>query len=152
MYHIDPESLNVPLEATLRRRKMRRRWAMLVFNLVLWFVVVMAAWGEAQSTPQLREMLREGGKLYGALVMLTLGWGFALLIQIAVALMDSGVGERRLRARLLRHEIGDLVLGQMQTPHKVKAKRHLEDDALTIDEEGELVPLDEPHSRGGASR
>jgi hypothetical protein len=149
MQEINSPSLRERVEKRVKGRKQTVRWVFFIVSLIVTLIFTGIAWGVAASDPAIWETIfREDSA--GALVLIfpTLAGFMSLLYHFLSLAMDSGMGERQMRAQILTEELGQSLLEDQlrEVEDREKRKRdaaRLDADAVTINDEGELVPLDE---------
>lgn len=129
---ISPERLRAYVDKWLARAKRTERILLWVLHLFAFLFCVLGA-----------QPLSATGWLF------TIGWMIGLLIHAAAIWMESPAGERYLRRQLAERGIKELYAEaatsiMLDEPAKEKAKRA----ALTLTDDGELIPLDEAESDG----
>lgn len=153
----DPNDVQARVERRMRRQKTTVRWTMTIVNVVLFNLFVIISWAAVLNDPTLAVRLQSDTDALGtALFLLSMGWFSGLFLQFVNTLSDSGVGDERLRRRILSEEITVQMYEQQLADARAADKRKNEDaaGAMTLSDDGELVPLadDDPAQRQNARR
>jgi hypothetical protein len=124
---------------------------------LLFFIVSMAAvWGTLAANAQLREMLLSGESGAGIIVLVpTIMWAFVILFHVASLYTETRTGEKAMRAALLKREVVDDILRQVQTNKDTleKPKRRApENQHLRLSDDGELIDVDDEQAEDYGTR
>lgn len=154
MNEIDYQDLAQRVDKNVKNQKAATRWVFFGFNVVFFLLslfITMSVFSQnaVLLTPEIREALD------GAIAAPFAFWAMTILFNLMSALFDSGVFDKNLRAtattQALSEQLNETALQQMSEKSKRNSAR-LESDAVTINDEGELVPLDEePQGRSASS-
>ncbi|MBI1281655.1 MAG: hypothetical protein GC179_26250 [Anaerolineaceae bacterium] len=148
---MDYKAINERVEKQVRREKNLTKFILFATNLGLYVMFLFIAWqmylANGGTPPRLEEMVnipgiaRFGGNpTTSALVMLSVGWAVALLLQVVGFIIDLPIGERSIRDRAtgreMRREMTRLGLASLEEQEKRKGMMRLTDD-------GELEDVDD---------
>ena len=155
MPELDYKALRRRAQADLQRQKMLTRWILFIVNLMLYVLFVFIAWGIflssglAKFTPNIPGVSQQD-PLTAAMILLTVVGGIGLLFQFISALIDTRIGEAKMREQVMGRLVAQemLRLGEDDdTLEHEKAKRvmRLTDEGELEDETGEdeIVELEE---------
>lgn len=160
-FNIDPDYLNERVETALRRQKRVTRIALtavtsgmfVLFNIIAWAVL----FGEGMDAlVDVSEATRDQfvGGIVGGMIMLDVGWFISVLYHVILMIMDIPGVENANRNRLTSKVMGEIVQESIRDGLiRPKRKRTVEQDermdgeAMTIGDDGELIPDDDSTQR-----
>jgi hypothetical protein len=144
---IDYDDLNKRLTVAITRQKQVARWWFVILFMVMTGMCSAMAFAMLAGHPATQAALNtEGAPL--RLVWFLLSGGLGLLGTLTLiinALMDSKVAEEHMRQDLATKEVAAQLLERGMNDSTEKAKRLgvPDDQAVTISDDGEIVPLEE---------
>ncbi len=148
---MDYKAINERVEARVRKEKNLTKVLLFVVNLGVYVAFLFIAWtmfvSNGGTPPDWAEFVNlpgiakpAGDPITGALVMLSVGWAVALLLQAIGLIIDTPLGERSIRDRAtgreMRKEMSRLGLDEQDAQEKRKGMMRLTDD-------GELEAIDD---------
>lgn len=146
---MDYKGIKERVEKDVRKQKRLAKFILFATDLGLFIMFIVIAWGlylrNGGTPPQLENFMnmglaRPGDPFTSALVMLSIGWAVALILQLTGFLIDSSFGERSMRDRAtgreMRKEMERLGLDDLEEHDKRKGMMRLTDD-------GELEAVDD---------
>ena len=148
---MDYKGIKERVEKDVRKQKRLAKFILFATNLGLFIVFMVFAWGmflrnggvppQAENFVNLPGIAKPAGDPFtNAMVMLTIGWVAALILQAVGFIIDSPIGERSMRDRAtgreMRKEMERLGLDELEEHEKRKGMMRLTDD-------GELEAVDE---------
>ncbi len=152
---IDYKAVRQRVEAKLRREKLWLKLFLLGISVVMFVIFAVTSWGMFNGgvLPPLDQWLNMPGKVVtvdpqtSALMMMTLGWLVAILLQSISVIFDTKLGEKQLRERIMGREINSelnrLGLDDVEEHEKRKGMMRLTDDGEleeVVDISDEVVP------------
>ena len=148
---MDYKGIRERVEASVRKEKNLIKFLLFTVNLALFVLFVFMSWqmylNNGGTRPNWEDFINWPGVTRtltnpntSALVMVSMGWGVALLLQFVNMLIDSRWGERSIRDRAtgreMRKEMTRLGLDTLEVNQKRKGMMRLTDD-------GELEAVDD---------
>lgn len=148
---MDYKAIKERVEVQVRREKNLSKFILFATNLGLYAVFLFIAWNmylrNGGTPPRPEDFVNlpgfsrpAGDPTTSALVMLTIGWTVALLLQAVGFIIDAPIGERSIRDRAMgremRKEMTRLGMDDLEAQEKRKGMMRLTDD-------GELEALDD---------
>lgn len=155
---MDYKGIKERVEKDVRKQKRLAKFILFATNLGLFIVFMVIAWqmflNGGGTPPQGAEFINlpgiakpAGNPLTNALVMLSIGWAVALILQATGFFIDSPIGERSMRDRAtgreMRKEMERLGLDELEEHEKRKGMMRLTDDGEleAVDDVAEEVPV-----------
>ncbi len=147
---IDYRAVRRRAEAALQKDKRTVRVVFLVITVVMYIVFMVMAWwmfiNGGGAAPGLAELTNglgfDGGEnsLTGAMVLMSVGWGMAVLYQFILMFIDTKAGARQMRERAYGRELARELetLGAADDDPEVKRKR-----ITRLTDDGELETIDD---------
>jgi len=148
--NLDYAAIRRKVEMSLYRQKRVNRIIYFLANLFLYVVTMIAIWTMVLAKSDLSNALFRANDSSALLLVIlpTILWGTAVLFHFISMMIESGVGEKAIRERLLMREVGEEILrkglvdeGMLEKPKRRAAA--LETDRVLLSDDGELVPVDE---------
>jgi len=148
---MDYKAVKERVEAQVRREKNLSKFVLFAVNLALFLVFTIFAWrtyiASGGSLPTLEQMTNIPGipkpamdPVMSILLMMSVGWGIAVFMQIVAMIIDTPLGERSIRDRAtgreMRKEMARVGLEDLEEHEKRKGMMRLTDD-------GELEAVDD---------
>lgn len=155
-FNIDPEYLAERVEAALKRQKKNTRIALTAVSIGLFILFNAIGWGVlfggGVSAGEISGEALE--QLTGGMILMDIGWFLTLIYMLIPMLMELPSAEKRSRARITSQIMGEVVQESLyEGLTKPKRKRQdpdvnlVDGEAMTIGEDGELVPDEEVSRR-----
>ncbi len=145
----DYAAIRHTVEKSLSRQKWMYRIIFFLAHIIFYAVTMLAVWGTVSSHSQLWDMVFNTGSSAAVIVLLpTILWTLVILFHVASLFFESSAGEKALRERFLRREIGEELLREALahggTPEKPKRREvSLESERARLSDDGELIEADE---------
>jgi hypothetical protein len=148
---MDYKGIKERVEQRVRKEKNLSKFILFAVNVALFLVFTIFAWrtyiASGGSLPTLEQMTNIPGvpkpamdPVMSILLMMSVGWAVALLLQAVGFIIDTPIGERSIRDRAMgremRKEMARLGLDDLEAQEKRKGMMRLTDD-------GELEALDD---------
>jgi hypothetical protein len=140
---MDYKAIKDRVEKQVRKEKRLAKFILFAVNFGLFVVFMVIAWGmylrNGGTPPQWENFVNfpgiarsAGDPFTNAMVMLTIGWVAALILQAVGFIIDSPIGERSIRDRAtgreMRREMERLGLDELEEHEKRKGMMRLTDD------------------------
>jgi hypothetical protein len=137
---IDYRALRERVDVGVKRQKLIAKSVLFVVSLVIYIAFMLIAWGTFLSNggvpPQWSDFTnipgveRTADPFTGAMVMLSIGWFTALLMQFIGLIFDTRLGERQIRSQVMGHELSRELdrLGMDELKEKPKRMMQLSED------------------------
>lgn len=139
---IDFKGMKERVEVRVRKEKNLAKFILFATNLGLYVMFLFIAWtmflnngGTPPNWTQFTNIpgvAKTGDPISGALVMLSIGWAVALLLQAIGFIIDTPIGERSIRDRAtgreMRKEMARLGVDELEEQEKRKGMMRLTDD------------------------
>jgi heme/copper-type cytochrome/quinol oxidase subunit 3 len=144
MNDINYDELQERVQKGMKRQKAIVRWTFLGVN-IMFFLIFLILLIAVQSNPaspinSLPESVSD------VLILPLILWPMGIMMQFMHALMESGVMDKQIAARVVGQELGNQILENQLQAVSQKRKREADsvnDEAMTVSDDGELVPLHE---------
>lgn len=145
---MDYKGIKERVEKQLRREKFWLRLFLLGLTVVLFVIFGVMAWQQFNGgvLPPLSEWSNYPGKIStvdgptSAMMLMTGGWLVAIIMQVIMLILDTQVGERKMREQIMGREVNRemarLGLDDLEEQSKRKGMMRLTDD-------GELEAVDD---------
>jgi hypothetical protein len=147
--NLDLAAIRGKVEKGLMRQKWIYRITFFLVHLLFYVLAMVGVWGTVSADAQVRDALFTSGSGMTIIVILpTILWTAVLLFHVASLFVESGVGQKAVRERLLMREVGEDILRKALVEEGLaeKPKRRaqaLEDRPVILSDDGELVAVDE---------
>ena len=137
------------VEKNLHRQKWLYRVIFFAMHLLFYVVAMLTMWGTVLVDAPLRLALFSSGSKAAVMVILpTILWTMLILCHVAALYIESRVGEKSLRERLLMREVGEEFLrkgladeGVPEKPKRRAAAREVE--RVMLSDDGDLISVKE---------
>jgi hypothetical protein len=153
--NLDFAAIRSKVEKGLTRQKWIYRITFFLVHLLFFVLAMVAVWGTVSTDSQLRDILfnNESGAIV-IVILPTILWTAVLLFHVASLFVESGVGQKAVRERLLMREVGEDILRKALAAEELseKPKRRAEtpdDRRVLLSDDGELVATAEPTEGSG---
>jgi hypothetical protein len=149
---LDYAAIRRNVEKNVERQKWLYRILFFVMHVLFFLGTMFTVWGIVATNEQLRAILFTNQSAASLVVILpTIMWALVILFHVASLFLESSIGVKSLRQRMLMREVGEDILrkGDVDEELSEKPKRRaaLEIEHLLSADRGELLPLDEDESR-----
>ena len=162
---MDYKGIKERVEVRVRKEKRLSKFILLATNMGLYVMFLVIAWRmyllNGGTLPTVEMMVNIPGltKTLGdpttsALMMLSIGWAVAVLLQTIGFIIDSPIGERSIRDRAMgremRKEMTRLGMDELEEQEKHKGMMRLTDDGELeavddVSEAADLTPIKQHH-------
>ena len=149
MNDINYEELQARVEKGIKRQKLMMRWLFLGVNILFYFIfVIMLLITQASNSEIINSLPEHVSDIF---VLPLVMWPVGIILQFIVALMESGVMDKQIASKVVGQELGNQILESRLQGMTEKAKRHNleaeDEEAMTISDDGELIPLQNDEER-----
>ncbi len=136
---IDYSDVRRSVEQGLKREKMMMRLITFVVNLIMFIVFSIIVVAVAAANPELGKAILEKNNPLGVLVALPMtGWLVSLIFHAVSLILETKVGERQMRDRVMVRELGKRMLGLTDDGEFYEKPKR--EQAMRLSDDGELVP------------
>lgn len=95
---MDYRAVRQRVEEGIKKQKKIARWVLFAVSIFMFILFLAIAWGNGG-------VQRNTDPTTGAMIMLSIGWWTAILFQFISLMLDTQLGERSIRERVIRHEL-----------------------------------------------
>jgi len=124
----------------MKRQKRVGQIVLFVVNVVMFVIFTAIALGAVLSNPTLRDWVTQKNSPAAlAFILPIIGWLVGIMLHGIALALDTRMGERSLREKIIMREMHDAVMQMADAESAEKTKR---DQVMRLSDDGELVPDD----------
>ncbi|MCC7447210.1 MAG: hypothetical protein IT324_07325 [Anaerolineae bacterium] len=141
---VDYAAIRHRADERMKRQKRVGQIVLFIVNVLLFVIFTAIALGAVLSNPALRDWVaQKNSPAAQAFILPTVGWLVGIMLQGMALVLDTRMGERSLREKIIMREMHDAVMQMADAESAEKPKR---DQVMRLSDDGELV-LDNHEAR-----